>query len=210
MTATKLDQVKLHRAHRNQSCVLPPTCSPRGHDIQSFSTIQGRLCGFCTAPTIHLEPAVLKTLSPSVLTIVRLRSQTTVVPNITGLLPGSSGEASLENDLSRSSMIKILHGKSETPRLAAWLQAPTAAAQARARRRGLLPGCRRPRRQRTGSAGVASGCRGRAAGYDAPILDTDTPILILRYGDTAAEKNKDSPILQVYKKLINKNNNEDN
>jgi len=46
--------------------------------------------------------------------------------------------------------------------------------------------------------------------YDAPILDTDTPILILRYGDTAAEKNKDSPILQVYKKLINKNNNEDN
>jgi len=46
--------------------------------------------------------------------------------------------------------------------------------------------------------------------YDAPILDADTPILILRYGDTAAEKNKDSPILQVYKKLINKNNNEDN
>jgi len=56
---------------------------------------------------------------------------------------------------------------------------------------------------------VAGGARPRT-GYDAPILDTDTPILILRYGDTAAEKNKDSPILQVYKKLINKNNNEDN
>jgi len=127
-TATKLDQVKLHRAHRNQSCVLPPTCSPRGHDIQSFSTIQGRLCGFCTAPTMHLKPAVLKTLSPSVLTIVRLRSQMTVVPNITGLLPGSSGEASLENDLARSSTLQFLHGQSEAPRLAAWLQAPTAAA----------------------------------------------------------------------------------
>jgi hypothetical protein len=53
-------------------------------------------------------------------------------------------------------------------------------------------------------------CRWKSEGmeaYDARILDT--PILILRYGDTAATKNKDTPILQNIKNK-NKNNNKDN
>jgi hypothetical protein len=39
--------------------------------------------------------------------------------------------------------------------------------------------------------------------YVAPIRDTDTPILIRRYIDTAFSKNKDTSIRQVYIILYN-------
>jgi hypothetical protein len=40
-------------------------------------------------------------------------------------------------------------------------------------------------------------------GYVAPIRDTDTPIPIRRYVDTAFSKNKDTPIRQVHIMLYN-------
>ena len=50
---------------------------------------------------------------------MRARREATEQAAAAGKVAGAaSGEASLENDLGRTSKIKILHGQSETPRLA--------------------------------------------------------------------------------------------
>jgi len=41
-------------------------------------------------------------------------------------------------------------------------------------------------------------CSPEPISYVAPIRDTDTPIRIRRYGDTASSKNKDTAIRRVY------------
>ena len=68
---------------------LCPTCSPRGHDIRSLSTNQGRFLWFLHCSIDTPKTSSSKTPSPSVLTIVRFQPAVMVIPNIAGLLPAA-------------------------------------------------------------------------------------------------------------------------
>src|SRR6185312_3522371 len=81
-----------------QLCVL--------HYAFSLTLISSRIGDY----TIHIHVALT-------------RGSTTLM-----FLARTSGEASPENDLGRTFTIKFLHDQSETPRLAARLQAPAPAA----------------------------------------------------------------------------------